>query len=80
MTSRLAGEYFAEPGHVDMRLDAAVHATYACPQCGTTGPEVLSMVRGAFCCCRSCGQLWVDDRQIPSAEPSLKRRRTDHSK
>jgi hypothetical protein len=64
---------------VDRRPNIRVPSTYVCPRCNTPDAEVVPIVGGAFCCCRSCGQFWVDERPIFMPEPPVKRRRSDYA-
>jgi hypothetical protein len=78
--SRLRGECLALTGCVERRPNISVSTIYVCPRCNTPDAEVLPIVGGAFCCCQSCGHLWVDERPMLMPEPPLKRRRTDNTK
>ena len=66
------------PRSMETRPKTNVLNTYVCPRCDTPDAEVLPIVEGAFCCCRSCRHLWVDERPMAMREPLVKRRRTDN--
>ena len=76
--SPVRGECLALTEPVERRPETSARNTYLCPQCNQPNAEVLPIVRGAFCCCRSCGHLWVDERPLPLPEPPLKRRSSDN--
>ena len=76
----LRGECLALTGSMERRPNISVPITYVCPRCNRPDAEVLPIVGGAFCCCRPCGHLWVDERPMLRPEPPLKRRSTDNAK
>ena len=75
----LRGECLALNEFMEGRPEISVSTTYVCPRCHTPDAEVVPTVGGAFCCCRSCGHLWVDERPMLMPEPLVKRRRGDNA-
>jgi hypothetical protein len=62
-----------------LHLYLGVESCYICPKCQSTDVHMtLPSHAGAYCQCRTCGNLWHDDKKPPgSPGPAQLKRKTD---